>query len=158
MWQRCLLNNIPCLWSQLALVGTSVKKDVTELLEKRVRSRFSHQRLLVPEPARVPISADSPPPSPADPSAQPRSRGRRALAAARDAPLAVLEAMLQLPADPDYAASPAHAAYAAQFNAAVVSAVRSPAVVDVFTQRCMWGSGEAEGEAGLESSILESEQ
>lgn len=122
---------------QLALVGTSVRKDVIELLEKRVRSRFSHQCLLVPEAVHLP----------SPPTAEARS-SRRTMAAPApaDAPLAVLASMLSLPAGPASAVSPMHAAYAARFNAAADAAVSAPAVLDILMQRCGWVSHEAQGE------------
>lgn len=36
--------------TQAALIGTSQRQDVMDLLEKRIRSRFSHRRLLLGEP------------------------------------------------------------------------------------------------------------
>ena len=114
-----------------------MRKDVLELLEKRVRSRFSHQRLLVPEAAREP-------PQPADDP--PRSSSRStAVAAPGDAPLVLLASMLRLPEGPASAASHAHLAYARGFNAAAAAAVGAPAVADALAQRCLWVPGEKEG-------------
>ena len=39
----------PCIL-QAALVGSSQRQDVMDLLEKRIRSRFSHRRMLLGDP------------------------------------------------------------------------------------------------------------
>ena len=36
-------------WVQAAVIGLSCRHDVMELLEKRVRSRFSHRKHLIPD-------------------------------------------------------------------------------------------------------------
>ncbi len=121
-----------------------------ELLEKRVRSRFSHQQLAVLEPCTSDPAAVPPSdgPSPGAPDAlQPwqRRRGGREVLAAEDAPLAVLAAMLRLPAAADAAATAAHAEFARRFNAAAEAAVQDPGVADAFAARHCWPSGAAQG-------------
>ena len=137
----------------MALVGMSVRKDVLELLEKRVRSRFSHQQLAVLEPctsdpAVVP-SSDVPSPGGTD-ATQPwqRRRGGREVLAAGDAPLAVLTAMLRLPAAADAAATTAHAEFARRFNAAAGAAVLDARVADALAARHCWPSCAAQGVLG----------
>jgi hypothetical protein len=53
----CSHSNMVVIWNMLlnkstqaALVGTSQRQDVMDLLEKRIRSRFSHRRLLLGDP------------------------------------------------------------------------------------------------------------
>ena len=143
-------------------MGTSVRKDVLELLEKRVRSRFSHQQLAVLEPcalhpSAVPLSdVHSPGETPG--AAQPwqRRRSGREVLAAGDAPLAVLAAMLRLPAAANEAATPAHADFARRFNAAAEAAVQDPRVADALSARHCWPSGAAQGVLGGGSSDLAS--
>ena len=144
---------------QVALVGTSVRKDVLELLEKRVRSRFSHQQLAVLEPctseatAMPPSDGPSPGGSDATQPWQRRSGGREVLAAG-DAPLAVFAAMLRLPAAADAAATAAHADFARRFNAAAEAAVQDPGVADALAARHCWPSGAAQGVFGGVKSDL----
>jgi len=145
-----LFSELECSTLQVALVGTSVRKDVLELLEKRVRSRFSHQQLAVLEPCTSGATAmspsDGPLPGQLD-AAQPwqRRSGSREVLAAADAPLAVLAAMLRLPAATDAAATAAHAEFARRFNAAAEAAVQDPGVADALAARHCWPSGGAQG-------------
>lgn len=46
-----LLDALSCSGVRAAVVGTAVRSDVTSLLEKRVRSRFSHRLFQVPVPS-----------------------------------------------------------------------------------------------------------
>ena len=119
--------------SQLALVGMSVKKDVLELLEKRVSSRFSHQRLLVsepvlPQPPRAGTAASSPA------GATVRCRRRAAAPVPRGAPLAVLAAMLRLGCAPGAAVA-----------GATAEALAAPVVGKQLGELCSWRPGEAHG-------------
>ena len=148
--ELCLLTKLVADHMQVALVGTSVRKDVLELLEKRVRSRFSHQQLAVLEPCALDPAAASEARSPSDaPDAGPRRgrrRGGRDVPAAGDAPLAVLGAMLRLPARPESAATPAHADLALRFNAAAEAAVSDPRVARALAARHCWPSDAIAGE------------
>ena len=131
-------------------MGTSVRKDVLELLEKRVRSRFSHQQLAVLEPCALdPTTAAEQSPGGVDAGAgRGRRRGGRRVPAAGDAPLAVLAAMLRLPARPGSAATAAHADFALRFNAAADAAVADPRVARAFAARHCWPAGTTAGACG----------
>ena len=138
---------------QVALVGTSVRKDVLELLEKRVRSRFSHQQLAVLEPCALDPAAQSLTEQPSPGGAEAsltwrRRRGGREVLAPGDVHLAVLAAMLRLPARPEAAATAAHAEFARRFNAAAEAAVLDPQVADALAARHCWPSGAARGVPG----------
>lgn len=83
---------------QAAVVGVTCRLDAIELMEKRVRSRFSHEKELVLNP-------------------QPDST------VAQDSPAGVLQALLQLPPDVGVALP-----YVLRSNAAVAEALEQPGV------------------------------
>eukprot|EP00887_Chlorella_sp_A99_P002462 scaffold10.g2462.t1 len=100
-----LLDALQASGMQACVVGLTHRHDVVELLEKRVKSRFSHRMLHVPVPPGVARR----------PARPPREEGG-AGEEAQDGMLDVLQAMLTLPpAFPDQA-------YAAQHNRAVAQA------------------------------------
>lgn len=101
---------------QAALVGTTQRKDVVDLLEKRIRSRFSHRRLLLGDPL---IDA--------------------APSGAAGTPLGVLAAMLRLPTAGG--ATPQHDAYAVRFNDAVDEALAAPEAAAALARHFYWDIG-----------------
>ncbi len=93
----------PKLRVQAAVVGLSCRHDVMELLEKRVRSRFSHRKQLIPEMEEKDFDK------------------------ARDCPRDVLAAMLTVP-DPS-GSTGRSAGPVQQWNAAVAHILSSEAVL-----------------------------
>lgn len=99
---------------QAAVVGLSVRSDVTELLEKRVKSRFSYRRRLVLEPGTAEFEHEG------------------------EGPPALLAALLRL--HPDVGSSSPSQAFCAHFNAATAAALEGREVLPTLRLLCDKGA------------------
>ncbi|PRW39188.1 Origin recognition complex subunit 4 [Chlorella sorokiniana] len=115
-----LLDALQTSGMQAAVVGVTCRQDVVELLEKRVKSRFSHRKLDVSLPnSALPVAAQPAEDRTAAPARE-----------AQDGALDILQSMLTLP--PQFA----HREYTAKWNASVAAAVGSGEVKQAL-QRCV---------------------
>lgn len=113
-----LLDALQTSGMQAAVVGLTCRHDVVEMLEKRVKSRFSHRKLDLSLPTSVlPVAAR-----------EDGETGKRQ--EAQDGALEVLKAMLTLP--PGFAPSD----WARRWDASVAAACESAAVRSAL-QRCI---------------------
>lgn len=93
------------------MIGISCRSDVTELLEKRVKSRFSYRRYLVLEPTSVdPESPD-------------------------EGAISILREMLSIPSD----AKDLVGVFIQHFNRSAEAALQSEAVLASLQQLCFKG-------------------
>ena len=91
-------------------MGLSCRSDVTEMLEKRVKSRFSYRRQLVLDPCTA-------------------CDGQH-----KEQPAAILRAMLSLAGTAESSSAQSH--FAAHFNAAVQSALQDSRVLAQLQHLC----------------------
>ncbi|KAL4422006.1 hypothetical protein ABPG77_005436 [Micractinium sp. CCAP 211/92] len=113
-----LLDALQTSGMQAAVIGLTCRHDVVEMLEKRVKSRFSHRKLDLSLPTSVlPVAAR-----------EDGETGKRQ--EAQDGALGVLQSMLILP--PGFP----HADWAAQWNASVGAACGGAALRSAL-QRCI---------------------
>jgi len=112
-------------------VGTSQRQDVMDLLEKRIRSRFSHRRILLGDPVF---------------DAGHRAAGRENPVGAAGTPLGVLAAMLRLPASGG--ATEEHHVYAACFNDALEGALAAPQAAAALRRHFYWDMGASGATSG----------
>lgn len=125
---------------QAAVLGVTCRHDAAELLEKRVRSRFSHRRILLAPPVgrmraaalvRAALALPEPQAEPATGEERGESRGAGAVAVGADEEVNKLPGPRTEDVDERTVVYPPDPGYAARFNAALDAAINARSVQQV---------------------------